>query len=115
MTGNLTITVTRSAGTDGAVLVFIDTDGEPNGSDGGPALRVLLNDDEAFVGVPYALDDHREAASVTFDVPLPTYTDEDDEDDMPQPAADPCAGRGGHGDPRCGRALGHEGSCDWTD
>lgn len=26
-----------------------------------------------------------------------------------------CEGRGGHGDPRCGRTLGHDGCCDWMD
>ena len=79
MNGNLTITVTRSAGKDGAVIVFIDTNGEPDGSDDGPALRVLLNDHDVFSGVEYDddadLGDGREASEVTFDVPLPTYDD----------------------------------------
>lgn len=26
-----------------------------------------------------------------------------------------CGGRGGHGDPRCGRDVGHDGVCDWTE
>ena len=43
----IVITVTRSAGKDGAVVVFIDTNGlEPSGSDGGPGLRVRVNDAE---------------------------------------------------------------------
>lgn len=40
----ITVIVTRSSGTDGAVLVMIDTNFEPNASDGGPGLRVLVND-----------------------------------------------------------------------
>lgn len=28
---------------------------------------------------------------------------------------DPCAGRGGTKDDRCGRTLGHSGPCDWCD
>jgi DNA-binding MarR family transcriptional regulator len=47
------ITVTRSAGNDGAVVVMVDTSFEPDGSDGGPGLRVLVNDDPAFSGRPY--------------------------------------------------------------
>lgn len=48
------ITVTRSAGTDGAVVVFIDTPNwEPNGTDGGPGLRVLINDYDTYVGIPH--------------------------------------------------------------
>lgn len=40
----LRITVTRSAGSDSAVLVMIDTTFEPNGDHGSPGLRVLVND-----------------------------------------------------------------------
>lgn len=48
------ITVLRSAGSDGAVVVFIDTPNwEPNGSDGGPGLRVLINDHETYEGVTH--------------------------------------------------------------
>lgn len=51
----VTVTVTRSAGDDGAVLILIDTPSfEPDGSDGGPGLRVLINDADAYVGVPYS-------------------------------------------------------------
>lgn len=50
------IIVTYSAGVDGAVLVFIDTKFEPDGSDGGPGLRVLLNDEPVFQGVGYLGD-----------------------------------------------------------
>lgn len=49
------IVVSRSAAADGAVLVFIDTTFEPNGSDGGPGLRVLINDDEAYVGIAHQI------------------------------------------------------------
>lgn len=48
------VIVTRSAGKDGAVLVFIDTyNFEPDGSDGGPGLRVLLNDGDLYTEVPF--------------------------------------------------------------
>ena len=75
----VTVTVTRSAGDDRAVIVFIDTEFEPDGSDGGPALRVLINDDEAYVGKAYDLGKHHEAASVKFEVSLDdiTYTEKE--------------------------------------
>lgn len=31
------------------------------------------------------------------------------------PVVETCQGRGGHGDPRCGRDLGHAGQCDWSE
>ena len=68
--GGLSITVTRSAGDDRAVLVIIDTDFEPTGSDGGPGLRILVNDDEAYVGKAYDLGAHHRAYSETFSVGL---------------------------------------------
>lgn len=49
----VTITVAPSGGVDGALVVFIDTGFEPDGSDGGPGLRVLINDDDTYVGVPF--------------------------------------------------------------
>jgi hypothetical protein len=52
------LSVTRSAGDDRAVLVFVDTTFEPDGSDGGPGLRVLVNDGDAFIGKEY--DDRSE-------------------------------------------------------
>jgi len=51
--GTVEIAVTRSIGEDGAVVVFIDTDFEPTGADGGPGLRVLVNDGDAFIGKPF--------------------------------------------------------------
>ncbi len=74
----VTITVTRSAGEDNAVLVMIDTAGfQPNGADGGPGLRVLVNDaDISECGpddyMPYGEsgDDERAAADVQITVPL---------------------------------------------
>lgn len=48
------VSVTRSAGTDGAVVVFIDTTFEPGASDGGPGLRVLINDHDTYAGVAYS-------------------------------------------------------------
>ena len=47
------VTVTRSIGSDGAVVVFVDTPFEPDGSDGGPGLRVMINDDPTYVGKDY--------------------------------------------------------------
>lgn len=47
------VTITTSDGPDGAVVVFIDTDFEPNGSDGGPGLRVNINDDPTYEGVAH--------------------------------------------------------------
>jgi hypothetical protein len=47
------VTITRSEGEDNAIVVFVDTAFEPDGSDGGPGLRILLNDDDAYVGVPH--------------------------------------------------------------
>lgn len=51
--GEVIVTVTRSAGPDGAVLVMIDTDFEPDASDGSPGLRVRVNDGTVFEGVAY--------------------------------------------------------------
>lgn len=44
--------ITPSAGSDGAVVVFVDTDFEPDGSDG-PGLRVLVNDEGVYTGVDW--------------------------------------------------------------
>jgi hypothetical protein len=62
--------VPRSAGEDRAVTVFIDTDFEPDGSDGGTGLRILVNDNEAYVGTAYDFGRHHEAKSVKFEVSL---------------------------------------------
>lgn len=43
-TEDVTIIVTKSAGSDGAQVIFIDTQSEPDGSDGSRPLRILLND-----------------------------------------------------------------------
>ena len=63
----LEITVTRSAGNDRAVLVIIDTDFEPTDD---PGLRILVNDDEAYVGKAYDFGQHYRAESVRFFVDL---------------------------------------------
>ena len=69
--GRVTISVTRSAGDDRAVVVFIDTEGfEPGGFDGGPGMRVLINDDEAWVGKAYDYGGHHEAKDVKFELTL---------------------------------------------
>lgn len=64
----LSVTVTRSAGTDGAVVVFIDTTFEPDASDGGPGLRVMVNDAVVLAGRSYEhCDGEREAVAVRLD------------------------------------------------
>jgi hypothetical protein len=67
---DLRLAVTRSAGGDRAVLVFIDTEFEPDGSGKVPGLRVLLNDDEIYVGKAYEYGDNHEAAAKKFGVRL---------------------------------------------
>lgn len=52
-------TVTQSAGKDGAFVVFVDTNFEPN--EPTPGLRILLNDSDLFVGKPYEANDDDEA------------------------------------------------------
>lgn len=65
------VMVTRSAGDDRAVVVFIDTSFEPNGSDGGPGLRVLINDAEAYAWkVVDGLDAEHLAGTKTLTVSL---------------------------------------------
>ena len=68
---DLEITVTRSAGDDRAVAVFIDTEFEPHavGQDD-IGLRVLLNDNEVFVGKAYDLGAHHEAGEKKLEVSL---------------------------------------------
>lgn len=51
------VSIDLSAGSDGALVVWIDTEFEPGGSDGGPGLRVQINDDDAYIGVAYIDDD----------------------------------------------------------
>ncbi len=53
-TVDVRVTITTSDGDDGAVVVFIDTQFEPDGSDGGPGLRVWINDDPQYEGVLYS-------------------------------------------------------------
>lgn len=53
----VTVTIGTSSGRDGAALVIIDTDGEPDGSDGWKGLRVDVNDGQVFEGVPLVLAD----------------------------------------------------------
>lgn len=63
------VTVTRSAGTDGAVLVMVDTGFQPDGSDGSPGLRVLVNDQPVFAGREYLeAEEPREADRRTLEV-----------------------------------------------
>lgn len=71
------VTVTRSAGSDGAVVVFVD------GDFGETGLRILLNDDEVFVGKRYELcpETPRPARKVSL-----TFTLEDIDYDEEEPA-----------------------------
>ena len=48
------VTVTRSAGTDGAVVVMID--GDVLASEGGPGIRVLFNGDQLYGDTEYLPD-----------------------------------------------------------
>lgn len=64
------VTVTRSAGDDRAVLVIIDTAFEPDGSDDGPGLRILLNDDEVYVGKAYDFGKDHQANALGLKVDL---------------------------------------------
>lgn len=50
----VTVTITRSAGRDGAPVVFVDNDGDviPDGPRG-PELRIRLNDELVYEGKPY--------------------------------------------------------------
>lgn len=48
------VTITRSAGEDGAIVVFIDGPSEADWMpDGSPRMRVLLNDEPIYSAVPY--------------------------------------------------------------
>ena len=69
----VTVTIGTSSGRDGAALVIIDTEGEPDGSDGWKGLRVDVNDGQVFKGVPYGgfIDDreaHRIATRLSDDM-----------------------------------------------
>ncbi len=46
----ITVTIDVSEASDGAPVVFVDTDGVPEG-DRGPLIRVRVNDEPVFVGV----------------------------------------------------------------
>lgn len=46
------VTVTRSAGEDGAPVIFVDT-GDELERERGPAIRIRLNDELVYEGVPY--------------------------------------------------------------
>lgn len=48
----VTVTITRSAGADDAVVVYVDTEGLPDGPTG-PECRILLNDEPVYVGAEY--------------------------------------------------------------
>lgn len=53
-----TVTMTTSAGTDGAVVIFVDGPEEPyrvrhEMPDGSPRCRILLNDEPVYKAVPY--------------------------------------------------------------
>jgi hypothetical protein len=61
----LEVCITRSAGSDGALVVFIDGprhDADSN-ADGSPAIRVMLNDADLYSGRAYAPADDAAASS----------------------------------------------------
>lgn len=58
---DVTVTITESAGQDGAPVVFVDTH-EDLDAERGPAIRILLNDEPVYVGKDYEPED--EAAHV---------------------------------------------------
>ena len=51
----VTVILTRSAGSDGAPVVFVDTSDDLEGPDG-PRIRVNVNDGEVYVGIPLGDD-----------------------------------------------------------
>lgn len=60
-----TVTMCTSAGTDGAVVIFVDGPDEPERErhempDGSPRCRIRLNDEPIYAPVPY---EHREEAA----------------------------------------------------
>jgi len=71
----LTTRVMRSAGDDGALVVFLDTTFEPDGGDGGPGLRVRINDGLAYEGVPYRGPDDDDAFAAPGPSPADSGTD----------------------------------------
>jgi hypothetical protein len=82
----VTISITRSAGDDRAVVVFVDTTFEPDASDGGPGLRVRVNDDPVYEGKEYESGGDRRVASRVFTVGLDDipYAEEDGKDELPE-------------------------------
>lgn len=52
----VTVILTRSAGSDGAPVVFVDTSEDLEGPEG-PRIRVHVNDGDVYVGVPLGDDD----------------------------------------------------------
>lgn len=50
---NVTVIVGMSDGADGAAIVVVDTNFEPDNSDGEGGLRVSVNEDYVFEGAPY--------------------------------------------------------------
>ena len=65
---DILLTVTRSSGADGAVVIFIDTPTfEPTGD---PGLRILLNDTPVYEGRAHDPSGDRDADSVSIAVNL---------------------------------------------
>lgn len=57
----VTVTITRSAGSDGAPVVFVDTNGAvPENQDEQPAIRVYVNDDTVYVGAEFTSADEED-------------------------------------------------------
>lgn len=95
----ITVIVTRSAGTDGVVLVMIDTTFEPSAPT--PGLRVLVNDEPVFVGLPHEVivdEEPLDAPDKKITVKLSELAYiEHEQDDDPEPM-DMSGGSGGSTD-----------------
>lgn len=73
-TETYTITVTRSVGRDGAVVIFVDGDFTSTG------LRVIVNDNDVYADPDYDGDGdtERDADTHTMTHRLPQYNDDED-------------------------------------
>jgi hypothetical protein len=76
-TDEVSITITRSGGPDGAVLVMIDTSFEPDASDGSYGLRVLLNDNDISRTVAYSAPETEDQARTYGDASLEVNVQDD--------------------------------------
>lgn len=59
------VIITRSAGIDGAIVIFIDTDETVPEGLRGPEIRVMVNDSDVFMGKEYESADDGSAYNIT--------------------------------------------------